>query len=161
MSRKLTNCLTSPSDLFTWRIKRYINLRWLDRLQPVLQLMNILYHAIGGGESSKETWWSLVQGKVAESGALQHVGDCWPWYCAIFSLIRKPVKIFIGNVAPEATSSDLRKVFEGTGLEIQKCDKVVLALPLPYPKLRMPKLICLHISKGGRKRHRLCSCVLQ
>ena len=48
------------------------------------------------------------------------------------------MKIFIGNVAPEATSSDLRKVFEGTGLEIQKCDKV--ALPLPCPKLRMPKL---------------------
>ena len=38
------------------------------------------------------------------------------------------MKIFIGNVAPEATSSDLRKVFEGTGLEIQKCDKVGLAV---------------------------------
>ena len=36
MSRKPTNCLTSPSDLFTWRIKRYIKLRWLCRLQHVL-----------------------------------------------------------------------------------------------------------------------------
>ena len=51
------------------------------------------------------------------------------------------MKIFIGNVAPEATSSDLRKVFEGTGLEIQKCDKVVLAAISDI--LRMPKLIMM------------------
>ena len=36
----------------------------------------------------------------------------------------KPIKIFIGNVPHEATSKDLRKVFEDSGLEIHKCDKV-------------------------------------
>jgi len=36
----------------------------------------------------------------------------------------KPIKIFIGNVPHEATSKDLRTVFEDSGLEIHKCDKV-------------------------------------
>ena len=38
--------------------------------------------------------------------------------------VRKPIKIFIGNVPHEATSKDLRTVFEDSGLEIHKCDKV-------------------------------------
>ena len=78
------------------------------------------------------------------------------------------MKIFIGNVAPEATSSDLRKVFEGTGLEIQKCDKVGLAvrsITSAISEIEDDKINihngCIHISKGGRKRHWLCSCVLQ
>jgi len=36
----------------------------------------------------------------------------------------KPIKIFIGNVPHEATSKDLRTVFEESGLDIHKCDKV-------------------------------------
>ena len=41
-------------------------------------------------------------------------------------LLRKPTKIFIGNVPVNCTSEDLRSVFETTGLDIHECDKVIL-----------------------------------
>ena len=39
-------------------------------------------------------------------------------------LLRKPTKVFIGNVPHSATSEDLRAIFEHTGLDIHECDKV-------------------------------------
>lgn len=36
----------------------------------------------------------------------------------------KPTKVFIGNVPHEASSEELREVFEQTGLDVHECDKV-------------------------------------
>ena len=43
-------------------------------------------------------------------------------------LLRKPTKVFIGNVPHSATSEDLRAIFEHTGLDIHECDKVCVEL---------------------------------
>ena len=67
-------------------------------------------------------------------------------FCDHTHIIRKPIKIFIGNVPHEATSKDLRAVFEDSGLEIHKCDKVSHAVDVEKEHIGNLKMLkYLHI----------------
>ena len=84
-------------------------------------------------------------------------------------ITRKPIKIFIGNVPHEATSKDLRTVFEESGLDIHKCDKVGHGVENEHVDAETFRMFrgcycktTFHCSySGGGKRHWLCSCLLQ
>ena len=164
-SQSATNSQTSHLGLSTCRTTRLAppsqfspNLE-----QPWTTLNNLNNQMLSERSAScEEARRAGIQGEAAQSRTL-HLVSSWRNFLqqhtksfAFTILLRKPTKIFIGNVPVNCTSEDLRSVFETTGLDIHECDKVILwSLKIQSLSSRF----CLYVIQysGGRKRLWLCT----